>query len=58
MRSPIMLTSHGVGAIPEGMEAKEISPLLEELRDSAWRNRYDLDLVMSLVRPEMQSSGW
>jgi membrane-bound serine protease (ClpP class) len=51
---PIMFTEKGPAAIPAEMEAKAMSPLLEELRDSAYRNGYDLDLVMSLIRPEMQ----
>lgn len=51
---PIMFTGSGAAAIPEEIEAKAVSPLLEELRDSAWRNGYDLDLIMSLVRPEIQ----
>jgi len=51
---PITLTGTGPAAIPEEIEAKAVSPLLEELRDSAYRNGYDLDLVMSLIRPEMQ----
>jgi membrane-bound serine protease (ClpP class) len=51
---PIMITGEGAAAIPEELQAKHFSPLLEELRDSAFRNGYDLDLVMSLVRPEIQ----
>lgn len=51
---PIMMTGTGAGAIPEEIEAKVTSPLLEELRDSARRNGYDMDLVTSLIRPEMQ----
>lgn len=51
---PIVISETGPAAIPENLEAKAMSPLLEELRDSAYRNGYDMDLVMSLVRPEMQ----
>lgn len=51
---PIMITAEGPSAIPEDLRAKQLSPLLEELRDSALRNDYDLDLVMSLVRPELE----
>lgn len=51
---PIMITPEGPSAVPEELRAKNLSPLLEELRDSAMRNGYDLDLIMSLVRPELE----
>ncbi len=51
---PIMIGPQGAGAVPADMEAKNISPLLEELRDSARRNGYDMDLIDALVRPEVQ----
>ncbi|GMU25027.1 MAG: hypothetical protein AMXMBFR13_50980 [Phycisphaerae bacterium] len=51
---PIIVTGTGAGAVPEDIEAKLTSPLLAELRDSARRNGYNLDLVLALVRPEME----
>ncbi len=51
---PIRMTETGFEPIPEALEAKTNSPLIEELRDSARQNGYDLDLIMSLVRPELQ----
>ncbi len=51
---PIMMTQEGASAIPEDIEAKATSPLLAELRDSARRNGYPMDMVMALIRPEMQ----
>lgn len=51
---PIMITGTGPSAVPEDMQPKILSVLFEELRDSAYRNGYNLDLLMSLVRPEMQ----
>ncbi|UCD28239.1 MAG: hypothetical protein JSV03_14295 [Planctomycetota bacterium] len=51
---PIMLTGMGAAAIPEDIEAKATSPLLAELRDSVRRNKYNWNMVLSLIRPEMQ----
>jgi len=51
---PIMITGTGASAVPEDIEAKLTSPLLAELRDSARRGGYNLDMVYALVRPEMQ----
>lgn len=51
---PIMMTTEGASAIPEDIEAKATSPLLAELRDSARRNGYPMDMVMALIRPELQ----
>lgn len=51
---PIMITGQGASAVPEEIEAKLTSPLLAELRDSARRDNYDLDMVLALIRPEMQ----
>ena len=51
---PIMLTGGGAAAIPEEIEAKATSPLLAELRDSARRDGYPLDMVFALIRPEME----
>lgn len=51
---PIMITGGGASAIPEGIEAKATSVLIEELRNMAKRNSYDMDMVFALIRPEMQ----
>ena len=51
---PIMVTTEGASAIPEDIEAKATSPLLAELRDSARRNGYPMDMVLALIRPEIQ----
>jgi len=51
---PIMLAPGGAAPLPKGIEAKATSPLLAELRDSARRNRYPLNMVMALIRPEME----
>ncbi len=51
---PITVTAQGAAPIPEGLEAKVISPLRAELRDSARRNGYSLDLVMGLILPDTQ----
>jgi len=51
---PILVTGLEVGAVPEDINAKLTSPLLAELRDSARRNGYNLNMVFSLIRPEMQ----
>jgi len=51
---PIQITYGGPAAVPEEIEAKTTSPLLAELRDSVRRNRYNLDMVLALIRPEME----
>jgi len=51
---PIMVIGMGASAVPESIEAKITSPVLAELRDSARRNKYDWDMVLSLIRPEME----
>lgn len=50
----IIMTPSGVGAVPEEVEAKFTSPLLTELRDSARRNGYSMDMVVAFVRPEVE----
>ncbi len=51
---PIQITPSGASAIPDEIEAKATSPLLAELRDSARRGGYNLDMVLALIRPEME----
>ncbi len=51
---PIMMSPQGVSAVPEDVDAKITSPLMAELRDSARRNGYNMDLIESLIRPELQ----
>ncbi len=51
---PIMITEMGASAVPEELEAKVVSPLLSELRDSARRGGYDLEMIYALIRPDMQ----
>jgi len=51
---PIMITGGGASAIPEDIKAKATSPLLAELRHSARDGGYPLDMVLALIRPEMQ----
>ena len=51
---PISLGVEGAGAVSESIEAKVLSPLLAELRDSARRNGYDMDMLLALIRPEVQ----
>jgi membrane-bound serine protease (ClpP class) len=51
---PIMMVGGGPAAVPEEIKAKLTSPLVAELEDSARRNGYDLDLVLSFIRPKMQ----
>ncbi|MEP0844586.1 MAG: ATP-dependent Clp protease proteolytic subunit [Phycisphaerae bacterium] len=50
----IMMTPEGVGAVPEELEPKMTSPLYAELRDSARRNGYSLDLLLAFVKPEFE----
>lgn len=51
---PIMIGTEGPQAVPPEIEAKVISPLVEEIRDSATRNGYDLNLCLAMVRPELE----
>ncbi|MBN1489238.1 MAG: ATP-dependent Clp protease proteolytic subunit [Phycisphaerae bacterium] len=51
---PIMIGPQGVTAVPEEIEAKVTSPLIEELEDSANRNGYDLNLCLAMIRPDME----
>ncbi len=51
---PIMMSPQGVSAVPEDVDAKVTSPLMAELRDSARRNGYNMDLIEALIRPELQ----
>ncbi len=51
---PIMIGPEGPGAVPEDIQAKVNSPLIEELQDSSNRNGYDLNLLLAMVRPEME----
>ncbi len=50
---PIVMTPEGAKGLAKDIEAKAMSPLLAELRDSARRNGYDMTMMMALVR-EMQ----
>lgn len=51
---PIMIAPGGATPLPEGIEAKAVSPLLAELRDSARRNDYPWEMVLALIRPKME----
>jgi membrane-bound serine protease (ClpP class) len=51
---PIMIGAGGATGLPEDIEAKMTSPLVEEVRDSARRNGYDLNLCMAMIHPEME----
>ena len=51
---PIMIGPGGATGVPEEIEAKMTSPLIEEVRDSARRNRYDMDLCLAMIRPETE----
>ncbi len=51
---PIMITGAGASAVPEDIEAKATSPLLEELDDSARRNGYNYDMLLAFIRPEIE----
>ena len=51
---PIMIGTGGAEAVPEGVRAKVTSPLLEEFRDSARRNGYDIRLCESMILPDME----
>jgi membrane-bound serine protease (ClpP class) len=51
---PIIIGPGGATGVPEDIEAKMTSPLIEEVRDSARRNGYDMDLCLAMIRPEME----
>ncbi|UCG33748.1 MAG: hypothetical protein JSU68_03755, partial [Phycisphaerales bacterium] len=51
---PIMIGPGGAAGVPEDIEAKMTSPLIEEVRDSARRNGYDMDLCLAMIRPEVE----
>jgi len=51
---PIMIGPSGVGAVPEDLEAKVVSPVETELRDSARRNGYDLNMCLALIQPDIE----
>lgn len=48
---PIFFTPQGPSAVPDDIEAKVTSPLIEEVRDSARRNDYDMTLCMAMIDP-------
>ncbi len=49
----IMMTQSGPQSIDESIEAKAYSPFLVEIDDSARRNGYEYEVLLTLVRPEM-----
>ena len=51
---PILIGPEGPRALPKDIEAKGISPLLEEVRDSALRNGYSVLLCEAMMRPELE----
>jgi len=51
---PIMIGPQGAAAAPEDIRAKVTSPILEEFRDSARRNGYDLLLCEAMIQPEIE----
>lgn len=51
---PITIGPEGPQAVPEKVEPKVISPLREELRESAQRNGYNVLLCLSLIEPEIE----
>jgi membrane-bound serine protease (ClpP class) len=51
---PIMIGPGGAAAAPEDIRAKVTSPILEEFRDSARRNGYDLLLCEAMIQPEIE----
>jgi membrane-bound serine protease (ClpP class) len=51
---PIVIGPGGASGVPEDIEAKMTSPLVEEVRDSARRHGYDMDLCLAMIRPEME----
>jgi len=50
---PIQITQEGVSAIPESIKPKATSPLLEELEDSARRNKYEYETLLALIDPQV-----
>ena len=48
---PIMADERGPKAIPTDLQPKLVSPVLEEMRDSAKRNGYSQVLIDAMVRP-------
>jgi membrane-bound serine protease (ClpP class) len=51
---PISIGTEGIQAVPQSVQPKINSPLLEELRDSARRNGYSMLLCESMIRPDME----
>ncbi len=51
---PILMGAEGPTAVPSKLEPKVMSPLLEEIRDSARRNGYSVLLCESMIRPELE----
>jgi len=51
---PIMIGPEGVSAVPQDVEAKFNSPLIEELQDSSNRRGYDMNLCLAMVRPGIE----
>jgi len=51
---PIMIGPQGAAAAPEDIRAKVTSPILEEFRDSARRNGYDVLLCEAMIEPEIE----
>ena len=50
---PIMIIGGTPSAVDEDIEPKLLSPLLEKLEESIRRSRYDYDMVMAFIRPEV-----
>ena len=51
---PIMIGPQGAAAAPDDIRAKVTSPILEEFRDSARRNGYDVLLCEAMIEPEIE----
>lgn len=51
---PIFLTPGGPSAVPDDIEAKVTSPLIEEVRDSARRRGYDMTLCLAMIDPTIE----
>jgi len=51
---PIMVGPEGFSAVPEDVEPKFTSPLIEELRDSANRHGYDPKMCLAMIRPDIE----
>jgi len=47
---PIMIGPEGVQAVPEDVDDKITSPLIEELKDSSNRGGYDMQMLTSMIR--------